>query len=154
MLPVPEVLGRASIGSVQIPVRVRPGVFQQIHDAVTFSRIRQDGVDATRAPGERGVADAAIDTVTAFWLATAGGGDALGLPVGLLEPGYRFDAVLFDTASPGGAIRPLDLDDHARRFEKLVRLATTHDIAEVWVDGISVHGRPGPSPERRHGGAT
>lgn len=154
VLPVPEILragARTGLGT-DIGAGVRPGVFQQIHDAVTFSRIRQDGVDATRAPGERGVADAAIDTVTAFWLATAGGGDALGLPVGLLEPGYRFDAVLFDTASPSGAIRPLDLDDHARRFEKLVRLATTHDIAEVWVDGTSVHERRGPSPEQRHSG--
>jgi len=33
------------------------------------------------------------------------------------------------------------LDDEARRFEKLVRLAGPHDIAEVWVDGVSVHRR-------------
>ena len=64
-----------------------------------------------------------------------------GLPVGLLEPGRRFDAVVFDLDAPGGVIRHLALDDEARRFEKLVRLAGPHDIAEVWVDGVSVHRR-------------
>lgn len=143
VLPTPDVLAAgARIGlATDIGAGVRPGVFQQIHDAVTVSRLRQDGVDARRAGDERGVPGSAIDTVTAFYLATAGGADALGLPVGLLEPGRRFDAVLFDTATPGGVIRALDLDDDARRFEKLVRLATAHDIAEVWVDGVSVHQR-------------
>ena len=143
VLPVPEILAAgARIGlGTDIGAGVRPGVFQQIHDAVTFSRIRQDGVDRDLPAGERGVADAAIDTITGFWLATAGGAEALGLPIGLLEPGRRFDAVVFDLESPGGVIRSLDLDDDARRFEKLVRLATTHDIAEVWVDGVSVHRR-------------
>ena len=143
VLPVPEILAAgARIGlGTDIGAGVRPGVFQQIHDAVTFSRMRQDGVDATRPSAERGVSNAAIDTVTGFWLATAGGAEALGLPIGVLEPGRRFDAVLFDMASPGTAIRTLDLDDDARRFEKLVRLSTTHDIAEVWVDGLSVHRR-------------
>ncbi len=141
VLPIPEVMtGGARIGlGTDIGAGVRPGVFQQIHDAVTFSRIRRDGVDARIPAAERGVPGSAIDTVTGFWLATAAGGDALGLPIGLLEPGCRFDAVLVDTDAPGGAIRPLDLDDDARRFEKVVRLATTHDIAEVWVDGVSVH---------------
>lgn len=143
VLPVPEILqagARIGLGT-DIGAGVRPGVFQQIHDAVTFSRMRQDGVDATLPAGERGVPDAAIDTVTGFWVATAGGADALGLPVGLLDVGRRFDAVVFDLATPGGAIRSLDIDDDARRFEKMVRLSTTHDIAEVWVDGVSVHRR-------------
>ncbi|NDH98225.1 MAG: guanine deaminase, partial [Actinobacteria bacterium] len=73
--------------------------------------------------------------------ATAGAAEAAGLPVGLLEPGRRFDAVVFDLDAPGGVIRHLALDDEARRFEKLVRLAGPHDIAEVWVDGVSVHRR-------------
>ena len=143
VLPTTDVLAAgARIGlATDIGAGVRPGVFQQIHDAVTFSRVRQDGVDARRDADERGVPGSAIDTVTGFWLATLGGAEALGLPVGLLEPGRRFDAVLFDTATPGGAIRELDLDDDARRFEKLVRLASPHDIAEVWVDGVSVHRR-------------
>ena len=143
VLPLPDALARgARIGlATDIGAGVRVGVFQQIHDAVTFSRIRQDGVDARKDADERGVPDAAIDTVTGFWLATAGAAEAAGLPVGLLEPGRRFDAVVFDLDAPGGVIRHLALDDEARRFEKLVRLAGPHDIAEVWVDGMSVHRR-------------
>ncbi|MEO0492085.1 MAG: amidohydrolase family protein [Actinomycetota bacterium] len=143
VLPVPDVLERgARIGlATDIGAGVRVGVFQQIHDAVTVSRMRRDGVDARIDAAERGVPGAAIDTVTGFWLATAGAAAAIGLPVGLLEPGRRFDAVVFDLEAPGGVIRRLDLDDDARRFEKLVRLASPHDIAEVWVDGVSVHRR-------------
>jgi guanine deaminase len=143
VLPLPDALARgARVGlATDIGAGVRVGVFQQIHDAVTFSRIRQDGVDARKDPDERGVPDAAIDTVTGFWLATAGAAEAAGLPVGLLEPGRRFDAVVFDLCAPGGVIRHLAIDDEARRFEKLVRLAGPHDIAEVWVDGVSVHRR-------------
>ncbi|MEM9201423.1 MAG: amidohydrolase family protein [Actinomycetota bacterium] len=143
VLPIHDVLrsgARIGLGT-DIGAGVRPGVFQQIHDAVTFSRIRHDGVDASIPAATRGVSGSAIDTIAGFWLATAGGAEALGQPVGLLEPGHRFDAVLFDTTTPGGVIRPLDLDDDTRRFEKLVRLSTTHDIAEVWVDGVSVHRR-------------
>ena len=143
VLPTTDVLAAgARIGlATDIGAGVRPGVFQQIHDAVTVSRVRHDGVDARIGADTRGVGGAAIDTVTGFWMATKGGADALGIPVGLLEPGRRFDAVLFDTAAPGGVIRSLDLDDDARRFEKLIRLASPHDISEVWVDGVSVHRR-------------
>ena len=89
-----------------------------------------------------GTMDCAIDTTTAFWLATTGGGEAIGMPVGLLQPGYRFDAVAIDLDDPGGVIRRLDdLDDDHRMFEKMVRLAQPGDIREVWVEGTSVHCR-------------
>ena len=43
------------------------------------------------------------------------------------------------TDRPGGAIRLWeDIDDGARAFEKVVRLATADDISHVWVDGASV----------------
>ena len=42
--------------------------------------IRQDGVDARKDPDARGVPDAAIDTVTGFWLATAGAAEAAACP--------------------------------------------------------------------------
>ena len=144
VLPVPEVLAAgARIGlGTDIGAGVRPGVLQQCHEAVTLSRLRRDGVHAELPPDERGRAGAAIDTTTAFWLATAGGADAIGLPVGLLEPGRRFDAVAIDLDHPSGVIRRhLDLDDDNRIFEKVVRLAQRSDIREVWVDGMSVHQR-------------
>jgi len=144
VLPVPAVLAAgARIGlGTDIGAGVRPGVLQQCHEAVTMSRLRRDGVHPDLPAAERGRADAAIDTVTAFWLATAGGASGIGLPVGLLEPGYRFDAVAIDLDHPGGVIRRLDdLDDDHRTFEKVVRLAQRSDIRQVWVDGETVHRR-------------
>ena len=81
--------------------------------------------------------------MTAFWLATAGGAAVVDLPVGLIEPGRHFDAIAVRIDRPGGAIRTWEeFDDHARVFEKAVRLATADDISHVWGDGV--HVKPGP----------
>ena len=117
----------------------RPGLLGVCQDAVTVSRMLEDGVDPALGTAERGVPESRIDTVTAFWLATAGGASVVDLPVGLIEPGRRFDAIAVRTDRPGGAIRRWDeFDDDARIFEKVVRLATADDISHVWVDGSSV----------------
>jgi guanine deaminase len=59
--------------------------------------------------------------------------------LGLIEVGRRFDAVLVDTSSRSGSLRVWpDLDDPARTFEKIVRLAGPADITTVWVDGHPV----------------
>ncbi len=85
----------------------------------------------------RSVAD--IDAVTAFHLGTVGGAGVLGLPVGVLAPGFQFDAIVVDTA--GSALRAWDgIDDHARVFEKIVRLARPVDVVDVWVAGTRVAG--------------
>lgn len=143
VFPAAEAAGagvRMGLGT-DIGAGIRPGVLQQINDAVTVSRLRNDGVDPRIEPGSRGVPGAAITTVMAFWMATAGGADALGLPVGTLEPGRRFDAVAIDTTSPGSIIGWRDQDAEQRRFEKLARLTTAADIDTVWVDGRRVHSR-------------
>ena len=81
----------------------------------------------------------AIDTTFAFWLATLGGASVLGVPVGLLAPGRRFDAVLVDTTSRRGSLRVWpEVDTPERVFEKMVRLAGPADITGVWVDGRRV----------------
>jgi len=107
---------------------------------VTMSRVRRDGVDGRRPSGTRGTGDRPLDVVSAFWLATAGGADAVGLPVGLLAPGRRFDAIVVDTAAADGNVRrwPGIDDEPALVFEKLVRLAGPADEATVWVDGRRV----------------
>ncbi len=66
-------------------------------------------------------------------MATRGGADLLGHPTGLLEPGRSFDAFVVDVAAasarPSSPLRVWpDLDDDARIFEKVVRLAT----ARTW----------------------
>ena len=116
----------------------RPGLLGVCQDAVTVSRMLEDGVDPALGATDRGVPESRIDTVTAFWLATAGGAAVVDLPVGLIEPGRCFDAMAVRTDRPGGAIRLWDgIDDEADIFEKVVRLATADDISHVWVDGTS-----------------
>jgi guanine deaminase len=118
-----------------------PGLLPQCVSAVTSSRLARDGVDPARAAAERGVPDSAIDTVTAFHLATVGGADLLGIPCGLLAPGRAFDVFVVDLHRRSGALRVWDeVDDDARTFEKIVRLAGPSDITSVWVAGRRVRG--------------
>lgn len=115
-----------------------PSLLAQCAHAVTSSRMLHDGVDRDREPSDRGVPDARIDVVTAFHLGTAGGADVLGARVGRLSVGMQFDAVVVDTAG-GGALRGWPVvDDHARTFEKAVRLTRPADIRSVWVAGRQV----------------
>jgi len=141
VLPVRRLLEdgvRAGLGT-DISGGSCPSLLSQCHQAMTVSRLLEDGVDPARAAAQRGVPGSRIDTTTAFWMATAGGAETIGLPVGLIEPGRRFDAIAVDTARPGGAMRLWDgLDDDARVFEKIVRLAGPDDISRVWVNGVTV----------------
>jgi guanine deaminase len=113
-----------------------PGLLAQCAHAVSASRYLEAGVDPGLAPDRRGVPDSRIDIVEAFWLATGGGAALLGEPLGLIEPGRRFDAIVVDhDASAISPLRRWDVDDDARYFEKIVRLGTPADITHVWVDG-------------------
>jgi guanine deaminase len=113
-----------------------PAVLSQCGMAVTASRMLEDGVDARVPAASRGVARSRIDSITAFWLATLGGAEAIGLPVGLLAPGRRFDAIVVDTTVAGSPLsRMEDLDDPVRVLEKIVHLAGPAEIRQVWVDG-------------------
>ncbi len=121
-----------------------PGLMPQCSMAVAASRMLEDGVDARMVAAERGTPGARIDTVTAFHLATAGGADVLGIPVGRLQVGQQFDAFVVDTsASPSGLRRWDGIDNEERLFEKIVRLAGPADIRTVWVSGRTVAARDG-----------
>jgi guanine deaminase len=118
-----------------------PSLLHTAHEAVTMSRLLNDGVDRAIPAATRGVPGSSIDTILAFWLATLGGASLLDAPVGLLEPGRRFDAVLVDTTSRRGSLRVLpELDTPERVLEKIVRLASPPDILSVWVNGRRVAG--------------
>ena len=100
------------------------------------SRALEDGVDPALDASTRGRPDSRIDLRTAFWLATAGGGEALELPVGRFEPGYRFDAILVDTRRPGSNLMVWeDADSLEDVLQKIVYNAGRDDIRKVWIDG-------------------
>jgi guanine deaminase len=116
-----------------------PGLLAQCALVVTSSRMLHDGVDHHREPDARGVADSRLDVVAAFHLGTAGGADVLGVPVGRLQVGCQFDAIVVDTASAASGLRLWDaVDDDARAFEKIVRLTRPADITHVWVAGRKI----------------
>lgn len=113
-------------------------MFEACRTTVQSSRMLQDGVDPALPAAERGRPGSRIDLVTAFHLATAGGGIALDLPIGVLAPGYKLDLVAVDTAAPTGGIRLFDLAEPAAIFEKILYGATRANIAHVWIDGVAV----------------
>ena len=121
-------------------------VWETARMALVAARLRASGTDpdlATEArshhPGDR------VDAVTAFWLATAGGADALGLDVGRFRPGQRLDAILVVPGDDTSAIAPWPGEDEApaRRLERLVHGTSRADIADVFVDGRRVSGARG-----------
>jgi guanine deaminase len=118
-----------------------PGLLPQCQHAVTASRMLEDGVDGARGSGERGVAHSRVDVVSAFHAATLGGANMLGIPVGLIEPGRSFDAIVVNADSGESGLHYWDgIDNEARLFEKIVRLAGPYDITSVWVAGRRVAG--------------
>jgi guanine deaminase len=113
-------------------------MFAACRTTVQSSRMLEEGVDAAQPAGVRGVPGSRIDLVTAFHLATAGGGLALDLPIGQLAPGFRFDAMAVDTAAPEGGIRLFGETAPDLILEKILYGATRANIAAVWVDGQKV----------------
>lgn len=116
-----------------------PSVLDGCRHALSASRSLAGGVDAGLPSGERGAGGDAVTVAEALWLATSGGGEALGLPVGRFAPGYRFDAVLVDTGRDASPIRRWPgLDTIGDMAAKIVLNATRRDIAGVWVEGRAV----------------
>ncbi len=111
-------------------------LFDSARMAMAASRALDRGVDPEQGAVSRGKPGSSIDVVEAFWLATRGGGEALGLPIGTFEPGQAFDALAIDTQRAGSALSVApDLDTAAEILEKILRCAMPTDIATVWVNG-------------------
>lgn len=120
--------------------------------AVMASRMLGTGTDPALPPDRRGRPGAApVDIAEAFHLATAGGGAALGLPVGTFAAGQHFDAVAIDTGAPNGTIRMFDGRDDDRLghagpedvLPTILYTASRANIAAVWVGGRHVAGSAG-----------
>ena len=108
--------------------------------AVTSSRLLEEGVDPDLPANQRGRNQSRIDFRHAFYLATAGSGDVLDLPIGRLEPGYQFDAVLIDTEAPSAPIGIEDAEDGTDDvLQKIIMGTTRANIGSTWVAGVETH---------------
>jgi len=116
-----------------------PSILENTRHAVIASRLLESGVDPALARAVRRREGSRIDALTAFWLATAAGGIALDLPIGLFRPGYQFDAMLIDAAVPDSNLRLDTLETPEDVVQKIVYGAARSNIREVWVAGRSVH---------------
>jgi len=116
-----------------------PSILENARHAVIASRSLESGVDPTlsrsgrRSPGSR------IDAPTAFWLATAGGGIALDLRVGLFREGYQFDAVVIDPATRSSNLRLENGAAPDEVLQKIVYHGARANIVEAWVANRRVH---------------
>ncbi|SMY35406.1 guanine deaminase [Photobacterium andalusiense] len=116
-----------------------PSIFRASFDAVSHSRVREEGVDIYLPASERGTANARISFVEAFWMATVGGGQVLDAKVGLFEQGYHFDAIVIKANSGIGNLRIWPQFDSAKDIlEKIITLAQPENVAKVWVQGKAV----------------
>jgi guanine deaminase len=124
-----------------------PSILENARHAVIASRSLESGVDPQQSRERRRSPASRIDAATAFWLATAGGGIALDLRIGVFREGYQFDALVLDGRTPDSN---LHLEENAAPEEilqKIVYHATRADIKEVWVANRRVHTRGGAPQE-------
>jgi guanine deaminase len=112
-------------------------MLENCRGAVLVSRMLQSGVDPTLDADARSTfGPAQIDFRDAFYIATAGGGIALDLPVGLFKPGYQFDAIVIDTKAGGGTVRLWEeLDTGEQILQKIIYTASRTNISSLWVGG-------------------
>lgn len=77
----------------------------------------------------------------AFWLATKGSAEALGLAdrIGTFHVGKDFDALLVDTHN-GATFDVSPRDTLEDKFQKFINLGDDRSIAGVWVAGRRVAG--------------
>jgi guanine deaminase len=116
-----------------------PSILDNARQAVIASRTLESGVDPALGRAERRLPESRIDALTAFWLATAAGGVALDLPIGMFQEGYYFDAILIDSDVPGSNLHLDEADPPAEMVQKIVYHAARGNIRGVWVANRRVH---------------
>lgn len=114
-------------------------MFEACRTTVQASRLLGTGVDPSVPRETRGHPAATIDMKTAFHLATAGGGEALDLSVGLFLPGFHFDAIVVNPGAAAGSIRLFGAQA-ADRLEQILYGASRANIAATFVGGDQVSG--------------
>lgn len=110
-------------------------MLKQCGHAVNSARMLEDGVNPELPGDQRGTDNSRIEITTAFYMATVGGADLLGIDAGLLAPGNVFDAIAVRIGRNSSAAHWPEVDDWPRVFEKALRLSASADIEHVWVNG-------------------
>ena len=109
-------------------------MFEACRTTVQASRLLETGVDPDAPRETRGHPGVTIDMKTAFHLATAGGGEALDLPVGSFRPGFHFDAIAINPDAANGSIRLFGAQA-TDRIEQILYGANRANIASTFVGG-------------------
>jgi guanine deaminase len=118
-----------------------PSILDNARYAVMASRLLEAGVDPGISRPQRRRDDSRIDALTAFWLATAGGGEALDLKLGALREGFSFDAILIDAGVADANLRIEPAHTPQEILQKIIYNAARANIREVWVGNRSVHSK-------------
>lgn len=135
-----------------------PSLFDNVRQAVISSRMLEDGVNPALSPEERGVPNSRLTVDEAFYLATAGGGEGLSLPIGRIQPNYAWDVQIIDTTLPSAKLPIFNTGNNNAKdgenrdtntksedlhgiFQKIMYLSRPENIREVWVQGEKVHSR-------------
>ena len=118
-----------------------PSMYDSIRMAAIASRMLECGVDMRVAAGRRGVPDSQMTLDRAFWLATAGGADALHLRTGRLDAGYIWDAQIVDMHAAHANLPVFDdAEDPKVIFQKIMNLSVPANIKKVWCQGRVAYG--------------
>lgn len=112
-----------------------PSLYDNMKQAVMSSRMLNDGVNHEIESDERGVSNSNITLKEAFYLATAGGGKSLSLPIGELKEGFTWDAQVVSTHH----LPVFGEDTLEETFQKIIYLMKPEQIKEVWVQGQLVY---------------
>ncbi|WP_066013132.1 guanine deaminase [Endozoicomonas atrinae] len=122
-----------------VAASVSPSMLRSCFDAVSHSRVREEGTSARLTSEVRGEPGTRISFLDAFWMATAGGGKALDKSTGLFQKGFCFDAVLVDTNIQDCDLKIWKtLDEPSDILEKIIATAHRQNITRVWVQGKEV----------------
>ena len=113
-----------------------PSMYDNIRQAVMVSRVREDGVDALVPQARRGAGEARISSVEALWLATAGGAEALRLPVGTFERGRAFDAQVVDVCRSDADLTGFGVFAEPRDvLDRILYLSVPDNVRRVYTQG-------------------
>ena len=116
-----------------------PSILNSAAHAVAVSRVREDGVNARQRAAERGTPGTRLTFAESLWMATTGGGLALGLPIGVLSPGYTFDAIVVDAnVTDTDLMYWPGLDTPHDMLQKILHNGVRRNVTNVWVQGRQI----------------